>query len=371
MFQSLVRRRLAAADIVPGRGRAGDPVITNPRAYRRIVLHGTLGLGESYMDGDWDCDAIDVFVHKALSAGTGLPAGSLHALAARFREPFRRAAHPAGAHELGERHYSIGNTFYEAMLGPSMVYTCAWWTQYAATLEAAQEAKLEMVCRKLHLKPGMTVLDIGCGWGSFLAHAAERYGITGVGITVSQAQAEYARKRCAGMDVDICLSDYRHFHGSFDRVVSLGMFEHVERAFHREFMQVFRRLMKDRGIGLLHTIGKDRATPPEPWIRKYIFPLGDIPTADRICRAADGLLREHHWHLLGSDQYDATLMAWHRNFERAWQAGLKEKLSDRFYRMWRFYLLACAGAFRARELDVWQVLYTRHEDDMSLEVPEF
>jgi cyclopropane-fatty-acyl-phospholipid synthase len=366
MFEKIIRRRLQGADIVPGRGEWGDPEIVNSRFWHRVAIQGSLGLGESYMDGDWECTHLDVLVYKLLQAGLH-EAGTLRLMLSSIAERLRSAAHRAGARHLGEHHYSIGNDLYEAMLGPTMAYTCAYWTENTSTLEQAQEAKLEMVCRKLGLKPGMTLLDIGCGWGSLLRYAAEHYGVRGTGITVSSKQMELARQRCLGFPVRILLQDYRDVRGQFDRIASIGMFEHVERRYHRSFMQACQAALLPGGIGLLHTIGKDQASPPDPWIRKYIFPLGDIPTIGNILKSSLGILQWHRWHALGGHHYDRTLKAWYENF---WAWYRPEKMSgsdaERFSRMWRFYLLGCAGAFQAGSLDVWQMVFSRTEDSVTI-----
>lgn len=368
MFETAVRRRLARADIVPDRGRAGDPDVTNARFYRRVALQGSLGLGESYIDRDWECTRLDVLVQKILQSGIATD-GVLKSIVSSVRERLRRAAHPGGSLRLGVHHYDIGNDLYEAMLGPTMSYTCGWWP-LAHTLDDAQTAKMEMVCKKLRLQPGMTLLDIGCGWGSLLAYASQNFGTTGVGVTVSEEQAKLARIRCKGLPIDIWLSDYRHIGGQFDRVVALGMFEHVERGFYRDFMRILHDRLKRKGLGLLHTIGKEHPTPPERWMRKYIFPLGDIPTRVRIARAAEGLLTERQFHRIGGQHYTDTLMAWHDNFNHSFER-LRMRYDARFCRMWRFYLLACAGAFRAGEMQVWQFVYSRAEDKFWYTVPDF
>ncbi|AMO76364.1 MULTISPECIES: cyclopropane fatty acyl phospholipid synthase [Pseudomonas] len=334
-----------------------DMRLNHPGVPQRALAQGNLGLGEAYMDGDWDCDQLDEFFARLLRSGVVdqvSPASLIfHALQARLCN--LQTANRAWA--VGERHYDLGNDFYAAMLDPRMTYTCGYWKD-AEDLAQAQEAKLDLVCRKLDLRPGMRVLDIGCGWGSFMAFAAERYGVECVGVTISREQCEWARKRYAGLPLEFRLLDYRDLDERFERIVSIGMFEHVGRKNHRTFMEVASRCLDDDGLFLLHTIGKNqRRSVPDRWIDKYIFPNGDLPSIGQIGDAADGLLVVEDLHNFGAD-YDRTLMAWARNFEASWPR-FAEELGERFYRMWRYYLLSCAGAFRARDIQLWQWVLSR------------
>jgi len=324
---------------------------------RRALAQGNLGLGEAYMEGGWDCEQLDEFFTRLLRAGVADQISPLaliyHALRARLlnRQTSRRAW------TVGERHYDLGNDFYAAMLDPRMTYTCGYWKD-ATDLAQAQDAKLDLVCRKLGLRPGMRVLDIGCGWGSFMGFAAERYGVECVGVTISREQCQWAEQRYKGLPVTFRLQDYRELSERFDRIVSIGMFEHVGRKNHRTFMEVAARCLEDDGLLLLHTIGKNRRRDvPDRWIDKYIFPNGDLPSIGQIGDAADGLLVVEDLHNFGAD-YDRTLMAWHDNFEAHWQYFANE-LGERFRRMWRYYLLSCAGAFRARDIQLWQWVMSR------------
>ena len=233
-----------------------------------------------------------------------------------------------------------------------MTYTCGYWKE-ATSLAEAQIAKLDLICRKLQLEPGMRVLDIGCGWGSFMAYAAENYGVQCVGVTISREQCDWAKRHHSSPHLDFRLQDYRDMRETFDRIVSIGMFEHVGRKNHRTYMEVAARCLEDDGLFLLHTIGKNRRRNiPDPWIDRYIFPNGDLPSIGQIGDAVDGLFIVEDMHNFGAD-YDKTLMAWHRNFENAWPE-FEEQLGERFRRMWRYYLLSCAGAFRSRDVQLWQ-----------------
>jgi cyclopropane-fatty-acyl-phospholipid synthase len=356
---------LARADIRVGGDRPWDLRLLAPGVPERVLGQGTVGLGESYMDGHWTAERLDQFFFKLVRAqmalgGQGPAAGTRppiwHLLKARWlnRQTRRRAW------QVGQRHYDLGNDFYAAMLDARMTYTCGYWTGGAATLDQAQEAKLALVCRKLGLQPGMRVLDIGCGWGSFMRFAAERHGVRCVGVTVSAAQATLGRERCAGLPVEFVLGDYRDLPallgalgGRFDRIVSLGMFEHVGHKNYATYMRVAEQLLQPDGLFLLHTIGRnEQGEGTDPWIDKYIFPNGELPTIARIGRACEQRFVVEDLHNFGAD-YDRTLMAWHANVEAAWPR-FADRLGERFRRMWAYYLLSCAGAFRARDIQLWQ-----------------
>ncbi|MEA2701958.1 MAG: cyclopropane-fatty-acyl-phospholipid synthase [Candidatus Parcubacteria bacterium] len=331
-----------------------DPQVHDERLYGRVIKEGTLGLGEAYMDGWWDVPKLDQFFERVLGA-------DLDEDLTPFQQWLRSTWHKlynfqsqARAFQVGEQHYDLGNDLYEGMLDKRLVYTCGYWKD-SKTLDEAQEAKLDLVCRKLNFKPGDRVLDIGCGWGSFTKYAAEKYGVEAVGITVSKEQAALARELCAGLPVEIRVQDYRDVRERFDHIVSLGMFEHVGRKNYREYMEVARRCLKEDGLFLLHTIGGNRSSsPPDAWMDKYIFPNGVVPSLKEIARAIEGVFIMEDWHNFGSN-YDRTLMAWHANFERSWP-GLRDKYGDRFKRMWDYYLLQCAGVFRARKNQLWQIV---------------
>ncbi|OXS15540.1 cyclopropane-fatty-acyl-phospholipid synthase [Zobellella denitrificans] len=348
----LWRELLADAGIEVNGSRPWDMQLKAPGVPERIFAEGSLGLGESYMDGAWEAQQPDELICRLLKARLHRRIHPsrllLHALKARLlnRQTSKRAW------QVGEAHYDLGNDFYAAMLDSRLTYTCGYW-QDATTLEQAQTAKLDLICRKLGLEPGMRVLDIGCGWGSFMGYAAEHYGVECVGVTISRKQAEWARARYAGLPLEFRLQDYRELDEPFDRVVSVGMFEHVGHKNYRTYMEVAHRCLQNGGLFLLHTIGKNERHPhTDPWIDKYIFPNGELPSVGQVGDAVDQLFVVEDLHNFGAD-YDKTLMAWHANFEQAWPR-FRERLGERFYRMWRYYLLACAGAFRARDIQLWQ-----------------
>jgi cyclopropane-fatty-acyl-phospholipid synthase len=332
-----------------------DPQIARSRALWRVLLNGTMGAGDAYVDGDWECAALDEFIDRLLSADADRPLAwrspvcILNELAARLIN-LQDSAH---ARRDIPAHYDIGNDLYAAMLGPTMAYSCGYWKD-AATLDEAQVAKFELVCRKVALEPGLRILDIGCGWGGFAQYAATRDGVDVVGITLSPAQAALARQRCAGLPVDIRVQDYRDLTGRFDRIVSIGMFEHVGPSNYRNFFEGVARLLEPQGVFLLHTIGgRTSSRSTDPWIDRHVFPGSILPSVQQIGQAIEGVFVLEDWHNFGAD-YDRTLMAWHANLETAWPR-LSTAYSERFHRLWRYYLLSCAGTFRARRNQLWQV----------------
>ena len=341
-----------------GVARDGDaayaPQIHNAGFYARVVAHGSLGLGESYMDGWWDAEDLDGFLFRLLDTRTDQQVHDWDDAWAWLRASVVNLQRGRRAWIIGERHYDLGNDLFQAMLGKRLVYSCAYWKD-AQDLDAAQEAKLDLVCRKLGLQAGMRVLDIGCGWGETLKYAAQRYGVSGVGITVSHEQAEFARALCRGLPVEIRVQDYRDLHETYDRSFSIGMFEHVGVKNYRTYFEVKRRCLAEDGLALLHCIGSNvSSNHADPWIAKYIFPNSMLPSAEQIAAAREDLFVIEDWHNFGAD-YDRTLMAWRANFDAAWP-GLAAKYDERFRRMWRFYLSASAATFRSRRDQLWQLV---------------
>ena len=360
---NFIARALAEADVQINGSRPWDLRVHDSRMFRRILFSGSLGLGESFIDRQWDCSDLDGFFTRVLQARLDeryhSPIDWLDGLRGLIANRQRRSR----SSEVARRHYDLHPELYRAMLGEERVYSCGYW-RTATTLEEAQTAKIDLCCRKLGLEPGMRLLDIGCGWGALARHAAERYGVEVVGITVSCAQAEVARERCRGLPITIREQDYRALNERFDRIVSVGMFEHVGPRNYRTYFDTVRRCLPSDGLFLLHTIGANGSFPAfDPWLDRYIFPNAVLPSAKWIHQAVEGRFVIEDWHHFGPD-YDRTLMAWYHRLHEAWDAlGTLEargKQDDRAWRVWRYYLLACAGSFRARKSQLWQVLMSPH-----------
>ena len=357
--EKIVQELLETAEIQVNGHHPWDIQIHDKRFFDLVLQDGSLGLGESYLNGWWDCDAIDVFIDRALRANLREKVEknlrlAWHILKAKLlnRQSINRS------HHVAERHYDLGNDLYRAMLDKRLNYTCAYW-QNADNLDDAQKAKLELVCRKIGAKPGMKILELGCGWGSFAKYVAEKYGVSVVGINISKEQVALGRELCKGLPVDLRLQDYREVEGEYDAVVSIGVMEHVGHKNYRTYMQVVDRCLKKNGIAFVHTIGSNRTiTTGEPWTDKYIFPNGVLPSIAQLGKAMEGLFVMEDWHNIGP-HYDPTLMAWHANFNQAWP-NLQEKYGERFQRMWNYYLLSSAGGFRSRSQQLWQIVFTRN-----------
>ena len=353
-----VQTQLARTEIEIGGSRPWDVQVHNERLYGRVLSQGTLGLGESYMDGWWDAEALDQFLFKLITANIQDNFPKDLALIGSVLKGKLLNMQRLRVTEVGEKHYDIGNDLYAAMLDQRMIYSCGYWKD-ATNLDAAQEAKLDLICRKVGLEPGMRILDIGSGWGGFLQFAAERYGVSGVGVTVSKEQAALANERTAHLPVETKLLDYQALDGKFDRIISIGMFEHVGYKNYRAYFEKAASLLAPDGLMLLHTIGGHSSTSHgDPWSEKYIFPNGMLPSIAQIGKAIEGLFVMEDWHNFGAD-YDKTLMAWHERFVAAWPQ-LKDQYDERFYRMWRYYLNVFAALFRARNISLWQVVLSPH-----------
>jgi cyclopropane-fatty-acyl-phospholipid synthase len=345
-----------------------DIAVHRAEFFPRVMAEGSLGFGDSYVEGWWDCASIDRLVERLWRARLPERVRVWRDLPRVLQAKWFNLQRGRRAFRVGDHHYDIGNDLYRAMLDPRMIYSCGYWER-ADDLAAAQEAKLELVCRKLQLQPGMRVLDIGCGWGGAARYAAERHGVQVTGVTVSREQAELAREMCDGLPVEIRLCDYRDVREKFDRIFSIGMFEHAGHRNYRTYFDVVRRCLGDDGIFLLHTIGSlETTTRTDPWIARRIFPNSMLPSARQIAAAAEGRLVMEDWHNFGAD-YDRTLLAWHANIEDSWEALDPARYDEPFRRMWRYYLLSCAGGFRARELQLWQIVFSKDGTAGGYRVP--
>lgn len=355
--KSIIIELLQSAGITINGNNPWDIHINNEKFYSRVLHEGALGLGESYMDGWWDCIALDEFFMRVMKANLDKKIKTSYRLSLKYiLSSFINYQSKRRAFQVGEKHYDIGNDLFKNMLDSRMIYTCAYW-QNATGLEEAQLNKLNLSCQKLKLKPGMRLLDIGCGWGGLAKYAAEKYGVDVVGVTISKQQYEYAKENCRNLPIEIRLQDYRDINEKFDRIVSLGMFEHVGHLNYQTYMQTVQNCLHDDGIFLLHTIGVNYPCKVNEWTTKYIFPNGELPSIAQIGKAIENCLIMEDWHNFGAD-YDKTLMAWFNNFNQSWEL-LKNKYSERFYRMWKYYLLSSAGGFRSREIQLWQIILSK------------
>ncbi len=356
--KQIVMETLALADVKINGDRPSDIQVLDERFYERVLKDGSLGFGESYMEGWWDSSALDESIAKILRARLDNKVKVTWTMAWNYaKAKFLNMQSKSRSSTVVDQHYELGDELYEYMLGPTLAYTCAYWKQ-VESLDEAQEAKFDLVAQKIGLKPGMRVLDLGCGWGGFAKHIAQKYGVEVVAVNLSKGQCDYAKKICTGLPVEVFARDYREAEGTFDRVVSIGLMEHVGCKNYRNYMELIARCLKDDGLALVHTIGRDTtAIVTESWINKYIFPHGHLPSIKQIGTAIEGLFVMEDWHNMSAN-YDNTLMAWFHNFNANWDK-IKGNYPDPFYRMWKYYLLSCAGAFRARNIQLWQIVLSK------------
>ncbi len=357
---------LRSAQIECGGERPWDLQVHDDVFYQRVLSQGSLGAGEAYMDGLWDAERLDQLFHRLLRAGLQRKVNRPKLLGQILLSRVGNLQNRWRSKRVAECHYDLSNRLYKAMLGPTMQYTCAYYGSDGAdvSLDDAQRAKLNLIARKLHLEPGMRILELGGGFGELARTLAADYGCEVVSYNISARQVEFARQLCRDLPVEIRCQDYRDAANQpdcYDRIVSVGLMEHVGPKNYRGFFELVRSQLKPGGLALVHTIGGNASrTRTDRWINKYIFPGGVIPSEAQLTQAKERLFVLEDWHNFGPD-YDRTLMAWENNFVSAWpDLKKREDLGDRFYRMWRYYLLCCAGTFRSRQLQLWQIVLSKN-----------
>ena len=364
-FKDTAIRLLEGGGVTVNGPQPWDIQVYDDRLYARVFAEGTLGFGEAYMDGWWDSGDLDETMTRILSSDilSHIPR-NLKTLKLGLQAKWTNRQNKRRAWIVGDQHYNLGNDLFAATFDSRLTGSCGYWKDTdpamdsAQALDAAQDAKLDLICRKIGLREGQSVFDIGCGWGAFMGYAAEKYGARCSGVTISREQAAYIAERYAPLPVEARLMDYRDATGTYDHVVSMGMFEHVGPKNYRAYFETASRLLNNGGFFLLHTIGSNHSSGViDPWMDKYIFENGVLPSVAQVGAAIEELFMVEDWHNFGAD-YDKTLVAWFRKFDSNWE-GLKEKYDERFYRMWKYYLLACAGGFRARNIQLWQVVLAK------------
>jgi len=356
--RDIIQEILARTGITINGPNPWDLQVYDQRLFGRVLKESTLGLGEAYMDGWWQCRKVDEFICRILLSGMDEKiSGGIRLLVPYVLALITNRQSRSRSHIIAEAHYDLDNDLFMSFLDPYNQYSCAYFDN-TDDLAQAQRNKLELICRKLDIQPGDRILDIGCGWGGFAHYVAYHYDCSVTGVNISKEQIRYARDRCKGLPVKIVSADYRSIKGTYNKIVSVGMFEHVGYKNYRTFMDVAHRCLTDDGIFLLHAIGGNASRIKcDPWITRHIFPNGMLPSITQIGKAVEGIFVMEDWHNLGP-HYDRTLMAWNDNFQRAWPE-LEKKYDTRFKRMWEYYLLSCAGAFRARNIQLWQTVFTK------------
>ena len=361
--QRLIQDILDTAGIELNGRNPWDIQVHDKRFYSRLLKNPSLSAGESYMDGWWDCDRLDELFCRIMIAQSQIKFRDWHFLFRNLKNYIFNLQTIKHSREVAKTHYDLDNQLYIRMLGASMAYTCAYWKD-ASCLDQAQNNKYDLVCHKLSIKPGDNILELGCGWGGFAKFAATKYACTITSVNISEQQVMFARELCAGLPITVHQADYRDMtlynsrNIQFDKVVSIGMCEHIGSKNYAGFMRIAHEQLKNNGLFLLHTIGNNKTYGSlDPWINKYIFPNGAIPSIKQLGGSMENYFVMEDWHNFGKD-YDKTLMAWYENFNTNWPE-LSARYDQRFYRMWVYYLLSCAGTFRARDLQLWQIVLSK------------
>ncbi|MEK6914225.1 MAG: cyclopropane fatty acyl phospholipid synthase [Nanoarchaeota archaeon] len=336
-----------------------DINVHNQRFYDRVISNGSLGLGESYMDGDWDCNSLDQLFDKITTYNLRAHAKENYPL---LNLLIRKILSNINSDKLMDLHYDLGNDLYIEMLGGNpmetenhafMQYTCSYKgneeNNKKFNLRNSQINKLELICKKADLRRGMKLLELGSGFGGFANYASRNYGVEVTCYNISKQQIEFSREWNNNLPIKIINKDYRLAEGKFDRIISIGLAEHVNL---KELMEIAHSCLSENGLFILHNIGKIKSENfTNPWITKYIFPGGNLPSISQLSKATEGLFTILDLHNFGQD-YDPTLMAWNENFQSSWprlEKKYNQKVKGKFKRMWEYYLLSCAGAFRVSE----------------------
>lgn len=362
-----VRELLALGTIELNGPKLWDLQVTDRRFYKRILTGGVLGFAEAYIEGWIDCEQMDELIARLLQAGIKQKLKNNWRLMLHlFQSQIFNLQALSRASQVADAHYNLSNRFYEYMLGESMAYTAAYYKN-ATSLDEAQYAKYDLVCRKLQLKPGETVLELGCGWGGFARYAAEHYGCRMVSVNISKQQVRYAKELCRQWPVAVFRCDYRDeacYNPDkirFDKAVSIGMAEHVGPKNHRRLFGTVFRQLKPNGLFLLHTIGSDRSlTACEPFTHKYIFPNSVIPSLKQLSSAAEGWFVTEDLQNFGK-YYFNTLKEWYTNVKSNWQSIQAldyTKFNSRFDRIWSFYLLGGMGMAKSKANHLWQIVFS-------------
>ncbi|MDP3899810.1 MAG: cyclopropane fatty acyl phospholipid synthase [bacterium] len=356
-FEEKVKKITLDHGVIINGDKPWDMQVKNDKFYQRLILNGSLGLGESYMDGWWEAKRLDEFFFKIMSTGAGRNLSSASQYINKLKALITNRQSKSRSKQVAEQHYDLSNEFYKDMLDSRLQYTCAYWKN-AKNLEEAQKNKLDLSCKKLKLKKGDRVLELGCGWGGFAKFAVENYGCEVIAYNISAEQVKYARENCQGLPATFIHADYREAVGEFDKVAAIGVAEHVGYKNYRGLMEVAHRSLKPHGLFLLHSIATNISTTIcDPWFDKYIFPGGMLPSISQLGEAMEGLFVMEDWHNFGPD-YDKTLMAWYENFDKNWSKH-KDQFGEKFYKMWEYYLKSLAGGFRARHIQLWQVVMSK------------
>ena len=349
-----------------------DIIVNNKIMFEKIASNGEVGLADSYIDGDWDSNNLEKIFYELLSKKklftTQIKKQSLNFIfmevKALIKNRIQNNSIKSSKHNVDFTYNKIGLDLYEKMLGKSMAYTCAYFNKPGMTLDQAQYAKMDLIAKKLDLKPGMHILEIGCGWGVMGNYLCNKYNIFIDGVTLSEEQYKYYKNNCTHPRLTIQIKDYRNIIGKnkYDRIYSVGCFEHIGRKNYKQYYDKCYELLKTNGIMLIHTIGTNkRKWSHNSFINKYIFPEGELPHIENLTHSFVNKWHLEDWQNMGLS-YAKTLRAWHTNIGD-W-SGLDD-YNERFRRMWNYYLQGCAASFQHRDIFLWQIVYTKRNSNRN------
>ena len=363
----------AKADIKINGNRDWDIQVHDERFYSRLLFHGSIALGEAYVDGWWDCKDVEQFIYRVLHYRlVNSKTYELQHFGASFlkntRFIWKKLINPQSIRRAAKDvryHYNLGNDLFAATLDETMTYTCGYFKD-TNDLKQAQIDKMKLVCQKLNLQKGMRVLDIGCGWGSLAKYMADNYEVTVVGLTLSEEQKTFADNQCTNSDVTIELCDYRNHNGKYDRIVSIEMIEHVGAKNLKSFMQKADKNLNEDGLMLLQFDGKSESINWNySWIEKYVFPGTVTPSMQQIAKSSENLFFLVDWHDFTKD-YHLTMNCWHENFLKNWD-NIKDNYDERFFRLWKFYLTCAPATALVNTQHLWQIVLQKNNSEKQYE----
>ena len=358
IYSKITKAILSPIDVEIGGNRPWDIQVRDPRFYRRVLLEGALGLGESYMEGMWDCADLEELVYRFIRGGVERVVQLLpNVVGLNLVANVLNRQTKTKSLRVAREHYDLDNDLFFNFLGKYHNYSCAYYRD-TEDLDVAQLQKMNLICDKLGLTATDRVLDVGGGWGEIARHMATRHGCKVTSINISEEQMRYSREHCRGTSVDIVRRDYRDLDGEYDKIAVIAMLSHVGYKNYRTMFETLHRHLVPDGIVLVETVGANVSLAHcNPWLDRYIFPGAQFPSIKQIAEAVEGLFVIEDIHNFGPS-YTKTLRAWNANFQRNWPT-LAKRYDERTRRMFEFFFLTVAAFFRARDHQNWHLVLSR------------